>query len=633
MKFVSKSTTFTVLLSFLLASNNSNIVSGTNPANVPSTGDTAFKVLDDPSKNPPTAGTAPSTASLATQQGAEQVIEVNPKILTPEQEKSVFAAPNVSGETQSLQATGQTIKQEATPGTTAQTQPQPQPQPQPQVQAQPQTQPQTQPQAQPQVQPQAQPQIQPSTGSSQQVAQSAGTGKSQSLVAKAISDLLNAEKQSQGKEPIASDTSTPSKEPVTQTPAKTETAPPAKSAEAIPSAPALASPATAPVPLHPRTQPGKILPTYLSKTQRANIDKYKEVIKSNLDNSFNKQIPTINPLDDRFLRVISWNVRGEEVGGEASTRLGNAITLLAQDQFRPSVLMLQQVPIIKNELQPNFLDGIKLVLGLNHVVYCQDANVQTGLLIASKHPLIKDDTFKYLLNETEDNCFALRSAVELSLGKDYEPVKVNFANVNFSQSVVSLSSQIGELVPKLKPLSSSPLLLAGTTNKVGWTLSASLLEPVSLHSAFSTLSWTSPTMTNWNGQALDHAYVTNPLGVSLLGIYEGASLDSDHLPLIIDFELTGIAKKKTATPAAPAAPSTTGGTSKSTSSTTSTPTAAPATSPATTTPPAAKTEKATTEKVPAQKTKSYFWKNAASSNASNATVLPILIIGAIMLLN
>lgn len=380
---------------------------------------------------------------------------------------------------------------------------------------------------------------------------------------------------------------------------------------------------SAPTPQHVRKEPSAHLSTYLSSTQPADPEAYKKVITHALSGPFQDQIPIMPTPQDQYLRLVSWNVNGSKLGGDVSQKLGKAISLLVK--FRPSVLMLQELPLAKNELSEEIVDRIKVELGLSHIVYCQDAKTLTGLLIASKHPLVNGSTFRYILDEKEGDCFALKSALTLSLGKEYEPLTVNLANINLSQSVITLASQLEKFVPKLKPVSSSPLVVAGSTNRTTRTLSASFLEPVALKSAYNVLNWKEPEMTSWSGEVVDHAYVTDPLGKSLLGAYEGASLDSDHLPLITDFDLATIAKKKVVNVAAAAqGKSATGGVSTSKPATSTPPV------PASSTPEAAKGKP---EPASAQKKKSFFWRNAAASSMNNATVLPILMVGAFLLLN
>lgn len=561
MKYIYKSTTFTILFSLLLACKNSdateNVPSG-SPFTLLKPGVESVGAPATPEKQP-----APSTPSKV----GEGTI-VHPEVLSKEQEKNVFPATEKPGDVPKAEV--------AHPVTT----------------------------------PQQVPQVQKGAGGP---------------VAKAIAQLT-AKQPTQVTEPVASDVpQAPPLVPTPQTPVKAKppspvTAPPS----GVPETPPLAKTGTelAPVPQHARKEPSIHLPTYLSPTQPADPVVYEKVITAALSGPFKDQVPSMPTIQNRFFRLVSWNVNSSKLGGDASQKLGKVVNDLVK--FRPSVLMLQQLPLAKNELQEEIADRIKVELGLSHIEYCQDAKTLTGLLIASKHPLVDGSNFRYILNEKEGDCFALRSALTLSLGKEYEPLTVNLANVNLNQSVITLSSQLEKFVPKLQPVSSSPLVVAGTTNRATRTLSASLLEPVFLKSVYSALHWNEPGMTSWNGEVVDHAYVTDSLGGSLLGAYEGASLDSDHLPLIVDFDLATIAKKK-------AVGGVTSAQEKGTTGKVST--SKPATSPPVSSPSTPEAAKGKSEQGSAQKKKSFFGKNAAASSMNNAIVLSILMVGALILLN
>ena len=621
-----KSTTLAALLSLLLASNNSDAATASaSPFALEQTGANIGKDIGA-ATHPATTGAThqESHPAPATPLKAEEVLTVHPEIMREEPGKSVPAVTGAPGEVPKSEpgkATETTQKTEVPPLPAKQVTAGTAPHPQPHHEVAPQ---------QPHAATPQQPHEVASHPSSKTLEE---LGITPEVLAKAIASIVH-KTPAQETEPA---TQVPHLQPLETAPHPQVTEPatqvphpqPLETASHLPGTePAGATPTLEsgpPVPITTHEKPKEYLHTYLSKTQKADSGVYQKEVQAEMK-KFNAQIPSLHYHSISKLRVISWNLHNSTLGGDAPQKLNNAIGFLAE--LHPSVLMLQQLPSAQEDLQGDIRHKIRAILGLTHIVYCQDAKTLSGLLIASKYPLVDKSTFRYMLNATEGDCFALRTAIELKLGEEYEPLEVNVANITFSPSDDVLDSQLGDLVPKLQSVSTSPLIVAGTTNKSSLGLSASFLEPVPLFSVFSTLKWEHPGMTHWDGKAVDHAYTNGPMASTLVGAYEGLSLDSDHLPTILDFDVSGLAKKKVISPAPVVTKATEP--AKGTTETPSSSASKPSTS--SPVPVKASTEAAKGAQEQAQKSR-FFWRNAAAPTMNNANVLPVLMVGVILLLS
>lgn len=291
-------------------------------------------------------------------------------------------------------------------------------------------------------------------------------------------------------------------------------------------------------------------PTQISNvaiTTSGRLDKPKALVQfANEMQNASQENSKIPHKDNSIFRIMTYNVhfwRNPENTADAMAKMIGII-----QNLNPDVVILQEVAPSAGfgtgtKFSPSQAKNLLESINFKYFSACNTVSGKWfGNVIAAKTQFnnIGRASFTTQTQPNEVRCFVYAQTTILNNKELYmygTHLEVKGADTVRQQQIWEISQSIMQNLPN------ENVLIAADFNATRQSGTVQLLQNNGFKDCFAYLGWQHPTYTNWTGKEIDFIFLSPRWNLPLAGCYVYYDATSDHLPIIMDIQLTPIQQK------------------------------------------------------------------------------------------